>query len=79
VELNEREREVHAGYDWVLHDPGVQSEHAGQVVAVHQRRVVGVGQNHWDALQAALRSPGCPPRDEIALVFVEGRTVDSRP
>jgi hypothetical protein len=75
--LTEREREAHADYEWVLHDSAVQREHAGKVVAVHRRRVVGVGPNHWEALQAALRSPGCPPRDEIAIVFVEGRTVES--
>jgi hypothetical protein len=49
----------------------------GKVVAVHRRRVLGVGRSHGEAVQAALRAPDCPPRDEIAVVFVEGRTVDN--
>jgi hypothetical protein len=75
VELNNRERQCNADYEWVLQDLGVQREQAGKVVAVHRRKIVGVGTNHRDALQVALRRPDCPPREEITLVFVEGRTV----
>lgn len=72
MELTERERQVHADYEWVLHDPVVQRQHAGKVVAVCRGQVLGVGANHREALQKALDRPDCPPRDEIALVFVEG-------
>jgi hypothetical protein len=75
VELNEREQQIHADYEWVLHDADVQRTYAGQVIAVHQRRVVAVGANHWEAVQAALRLPDGPPREALAVVFVEGRTV----
>jgi hypothetical protein len=75
VDLNERERQLHADYEWVLHDLALQREQAGKVVAVYRRRILAVGKNHREAIQEALRGPDCPPREEIALVFVEGRTV----
>jgi hypothetical protein len=73
--LNEREQHLNGDYEWVLHDPEVQRQQAGMVVAVHRRRIVGVGTNHREALQAALLQPNCPPREEFTLVFVEGRPV----
>jgi hypothetical protein len=73
--LNEREQQLNGDYEWALHDAEVQRQQAGQVVAVHRRRIVAVGPNHREALQAALRQPSCPPREEITLVFVEGRPV----
>jgi hypothetical protein len=75
MELNERERESKTDYEWVLHDAEVQREQQGKVVAVHRARIVGVGANHRDALEAALRQPDCPAREDITLVFVEGRPV----
>ena len=75
MELNERERQVQADYEWVLHDATIQREQAGKVVAVHRHRIVAVGKDHREAIEKALRRPECPPREEIAVVFVEGRTV----
>jgi hypothetical protein len=49
----------------------VSEDHSVKVAAVNRRRVLEVGQNHYDALQAAQRSPECPPREQIALVFIE--------
>jgi hypothetical protein len=72
MEFNERERESNTDYEWVLHHPEVQREQQGKVVAVHRAGIVGVGANHRDALEAALRQPGCPAREAITLVFVEG-------
>jgi hypothetical protein len=72
VEMNERERRVWADHEWVLHDAGLQRQYAGQVVAVHDRRVWGAGKTHQAALNDALSRPGCPPRGELATVAVEG-------
>ena len=75
--LPEREQRMRADYDWVLHDAAVQRQYAGTVVAVSSRTVWGAGRTPALALQAALAQPGCPSREEIALVPVEGCTIDS--
>jgi hypothetical protein len=75
VELTERERQLRDDYDWILHDAEVQRSQAGKVVAVYRHRIVGAGKDHREAIQEALHRPDCPPREEIALVFVEGRTL----
>ena len=72
MEMNERERRLWADHEWVLHDAEVQRRYAGQVVAVHDRRVWGAGKTHQAALNDALSRPGCPPRGELATVAVEG-------
>ncbi len=72
MELNEREQQIDDDYEWVLHDAEVQRTYAGKVVVVHKRQIWGAGKNHTVALRAALRRPGCPPRQAMAMVFVEG-------
>lgn len=79
MDLTEQEHQVNADYEWVLHDPDIQRAQAGKVVAVHQRRILSVGANHREALQTALQLPDCPPRDTIALVFVEGCLCAGKP
>lgn len=68
--LTEQEQQINYDYEWCLHDPAVQRAHGGKAVAVHCRRIWGIGANHLDALQAALREPGCPPRSHLAVVVV---------
>jgi hypothetical protein len=70
--LDERERQLREDYEWCLRDAEAQRAYAGQVVAVHQKKVWGAGKTHGEALQAALARPGCPPRECLAKVFVEG-------
>lgn len=77
MELNDRERRIWADHELVLHDPEVQQQYAGQVVAVHDRKVWGMGQTHLAALTDALTRPGCPPRGELATVAVQGCPVSS--
>jgi hypothetical protein len=72
VELSDRERQLWADHEWVLHDPDVQRQYAGQVVAVQDRTVWGVGKTHLAALNDALSRPGCPPRGALVTVAVEG-------
>jgi hypothetical protein len=68
--LDEREMRLHADYEWGLHDAEVRRAHAGQVVAVCDRRVWGAARNHAAALADALRQAGCPARERLALVVV---------
>jgi hypothetical protein len=75
VELDEREKQIQKDYQWVLHDRTIQRQQAGNVVAVHKGRIWGVGANHAAALAAALQSPNCPSRQELALVYVEGQAI----
>jgi hypothetical protein len=78
MELSERERQLRADYEWVLHDADIQRQYAGQVVAVHDRKVWGAGKTHATALQAARRRRGCPPQESLAKVFVEGHPVNTQ-
>jgi hypothetical protein len=68
--LTTHEQQIKDDYEWCLHDPTVKKTHGGLVVAVNRRHIWGVGKNHVEALQAALREPGCPPRSNLALVAV---------
>jgi hypothetical protein len=75
VELDDREKQIREDYRWVLHDRAIQRQHAGNVVAVHQRKIWGAGPNHSAALATALQCPNCPRQQELALVYVEGRAI----
>ena len=77
--LSERERQMRDDYDWALRDPTVQGRHGGMVVAVSRQRIWGSGRTHRDALSDAMGQPGCPPREEIALVPVEGHSPSNHP
>ncbi len=70
--LTAREQQVWDDFEWVLHDPSVQREYAGRFVVVNRRTIWGAGKDLASALDAASRTPECPPRDELAKVFVEG-------
>lgn len=72
LELSAVERQLDADYDWCLHDPEVQRMYRGKVVAAHKRRIWGAGKSHGAATRAALRRPGCPPRQELAKVYIQG-------
>ena len=74
LKVDEREAQIRADYEWCLHSSDVQQAYAGKVVAVHRQRIWGVGKNHQAAVKAALGCAGCPPQEQLALVFVEGRT-----
>ncbi len=75
VELDEREKQIREDYQWVLQDGTTQREQAGKVVAVHKRKIWGVGANHAAALAAARERPECPCQQELALVYVEGQAI----
>jgi hypothetical protein len=71
--LDEREQRIWADHEWVLNDTQLQLQYAGNVVAVHDRKVWGIGKTHQAALEAALSQPACPARGDIVTVAVEGR------
>jgi hypothetical protein len=75
AELDEREKQLREDYEWVLHDTTIQRQQAGKVIAVHKKKIWGAGASHAAALTEALQSRDCPRRQELALVYVEGRSV----
>jgi hypothetical protein len=68
--LDEREAHLQSDFEWCLSDAGVRSAHAGQVVAVFDRRVWGSGVTHSAALGHAVQQAGSPSREFFALVVV---------
>jgi hypothetical protein len=59
-------------WEWVNHDPEINRLYGGLVVAVHQRKVWGVGKTDRAAREDTLKKPGCPPEDELVFVTVAG-------
>jgi hypothetical protein len=62
---------------WADSDPNVQLRYSGQSIAVHRRKIVGVGFDGLAALEDALARPGCPPRHELSLVKVFLQVADA--
>ncbi|MEX1997434.1 MAG: hypothetical protein WEA04_02025 [Candidatus Andersenbacteria bacterium] len=69
-DLDEREKGIDADYNWALEDLVVRRQYAGQVVAVHARKVWGAGRDHRQAVERALNEPNCPDRSSLAIVVV---------
>jgi uncharacterized protein DUF5678 len=59
-------------YEWALHNPELRKKYGGKVVAVHGKKVLGVGKNYQTAWAAAQRRRDCPAKMEVALVVVPG-------
>jgi hypothetical protein len=74
----EREKQIDEDYEWCLHDPEVRQAYGGQVVVAYRRKIWGAGSNHTAAWEAASREPGCPPREDIAVVVVPPCLPDTR-
>ncbi len=73
--LDQAELQLRDDYEWALRDKAIQRKHAGKVVAVHDKQIWGVGTTHFAALKKALDRPGCPSRQQLALVHIEGEPV----
>jgi hypothetical protein len=76
--LDERERQIDDDYEWCLHSEEVQKAYAGKVVATYKRRIWGAGKNHGAAIRAGQRKAGCPPKENMAYVYIEGYTLPTR-
>src|SRR5262249_42711442 len=59
-------------WEWVDSDPEINRLYGGLVVAVHNRKVWGVGKTDKAACEDALKKPGCPPEDDLVFVPVAG-------
>ena len=75
IELDSREKQIREDYQWVLRDGTVQRQQAGKVVAVHRKKIWGVGATRAAALAAARVHPECPSQRQLALVYVEGQPI----
>ena len=51
--LDPREQQIQADYEWGWHDPQVRQDFGGQVIAVHGRKVWGVGHSHTTPTKTA--------------------------
>jgi hypothetical protein len=72
AELNEREIQESADFDWATTDPEVQQKYAGLYVAVNRKKVWGSGKTLGDAVRSALAAPGCPGREHLATPYIIG-------
>jgi hypothetical protein len=75
--LDERERQLNEDYEWCLRSADIQQAYGGKVVVVHQRKVLGVGEDHLAALEAAAGT-SCPPREQLAIVVVPESSVSGQ-
>jgi hypothetical protein len=57
-------------YEWALADLDLREKYGGRVVAVHHKKVLGVGKNYQAAWAAAQRRRNCPAKREVAMVVV---------
>jgi hypothetical protein len=70
LKLTEVEQRMSEDMDWALTAPEVQ-EHQGKLVAVYQKRVVGVGTDRMALVREAAQQACCHWGD-IAVVVVPG-------
>jgi hypothetical protein len=73
LKLNDIEQRMSDDVDWALTAPEVQQHH-GKLVAVYQKRVVGVGLDSMALAQQAAQQEHCH-WGEIAVVAIPGQEV----
>ncbi len=66
-QLNELEKQLSGDLQWALRAPEVR-QYAGKLVAVHQKRVVGVGVNRDALVAEAAEKAQCPRQNVVVLV-----------
>jgi hypothetical protein len=71
--MNEIEQQTSDDVQWALSAPEVQQHH-GKLVAVHKKRVVGVGAEHMALVQRVAEQERCHGGD-IAVVVVPSQKV----
>jgi hypothetical protein len=59
-------------YGWAWNSPELHKQYQGMVVAVHDRRVWGVGKDCSTAWEDARQKPGCPELEQLAFVPLFG-------
>jgi hypothetical protein len=68
--FDEREKRINADHTWCETDEAVRKKYGGKIVAVYNRKIFGAGKHHGEAWDAAQRKRGCPPRNQLAMVYV---------
>jgi hypothetical protein len=70
-----------ADYDWFLSRQDARERFAGQVVILHQRRIVGSGGDYWEALEDFRRGfqgqPGNLPDRDLLFIAVPAALADT--
>ena len=77
--LTPDEQRKNDDFEWALRDLQVSKKYGGRVVAVHRRRVLGVGKSYQAAWVAAQRRRDCPAKHEVAMVVVPCLVTSSAP
>lgn len=67
LQLNDIDRQASDDLRWGLRAPEVR-QHAGKLVAVHKKRVVGVGTNRDALVAEASEKTKCPWQDLVIIV-----------
>jgi hypothetical protein len=67
VHLNDNEQQAADDLRWALGAPEVR-QHAGKLVAVHKRCVVGIGTDRDELVAAASAKARCPWQDVVVVV-----------
>lgn len=66
------EQQMTDDLQWAAAAPEVR-QHRGKLVAVHKRRVLGVGIHRDDVVEQAASRGGCPEEDIVVLVVPSGK------
>jgi hypothetical protein len=66
LQLNENEQQMFDDLRWAMRSPEVQ-QHAGMLVAVFKKRVVGVGANRDALVAQAAETAQCRCQDIVVL------------
>jgi hypothetical protein len=67
VQLNETEKQLSDDLRWALRSSEVR-QHAGKLVAVHKKRVVGIGVNRDALVTQAAEAAQCRAQDVVVVV-----------
>jgi len=67
IQLNHNEQQATDDLRWALRAPEVR-QHAGKLVAVHKRCVVGIGTDRDELVVEASAKARCPWQDVVVVV-----------
>ena len=71
LQLNETEQQLADDLRWALHAPEVR-QHRGKLVAIHKRRVFGVGTDRTALVAQAAEAAQCRREELVVLVVPAG-------
>jgi hypothetical protein len=68
--FDEREKRINEDHKWCETDEAIRKKYGGKILAVYNRTIFGAGKHHGEAWEAAQKKRDCPPRHELAMVYV---------